>query len=83
MPKLYDYFRSSAAFRVRIALNLKGLDYQHVGVHLVKDGGQHLAPDYARLNPQRLVPALDDDGVLVTQSLAILEYLEEVHPEPP
>jgi maleylacetoacetate isomerase len=83
MLKLYDYFRSSAAYRVRIALNLKGLDYQHVGVHLLKDGGQQLAPDYARLNPQRLVPALDDGGVLVTQSLAILEYLEEVHPEPP
>jgi maleylacetoacetate isomerase len=83
MKKLYDYFRSSAAYRVRIALNLKGLDYQHVGVHLVRDGGRQLAEDYARLNPQRLVPALDDDGVFLTQSLAILEYLEEVHPEPP
>lgn len=83
MLRLYDYFRSSAAYRVRIALNLKGLDYEHVGVHLVKDGGRHLAPDYARLNPQRLVPALDDDDLFLTQSLAILEYLEEVRPKPP
>ncbi len=81
--KLYSYFRSSAAYRVRIALNLKGLDYDIVPVHLLKDGGQHRAPAYLRINSDALVPALvDDEGVALSQSLAIIEYLEEVHPAP-
>lgn len=81
--KLYTYFRSSAAYRVRIALNLKGLAWEAVPVHLVKDGGQHRKPDYLTLNPAGLVPALEDDGQVLTQSLAIIEYLDETHPEPP
>lgn len=79
--KLYTYFRSSAAFRVRIALNLKRLDYQPTFVHLAK--GEHRKPEYAAVNPQALVPTLEEDGRLLTQSLAILEYLEETHPQPP
>jgi maleylacetoacetate isomerase len=78
--RLYTYFRSSAAFRVRIALNLKGLAYDPSFVHLAK--GEHLRADYAALNPQGLVPALQVDGALLTQSLAIMEYLEEVRPQP-
>ena len=79
--KLYTYFRSSAAFRVRIALNLKGLEYEPAFVHLAQ--GDHRKPDYAALNPQALVPALIDDGQMLSQSLAIMEYLEEKHPSPP
>ena len=78
---LHGYFRSSAAFRVRIALNLKGLAYGHVPHHL-RHGGQRDS-DYLRLNPQGLVPALEDDGRVLTQSLAIVEYLNETHPTPP
>jgi maleylacetoacetate isomerase len=78
--KLYSYFRSSAAFRVRIALNLKGLTYEPQFVHLAR--GEHRRPEYGALNPQGLVPALIDDGHLLTQSLAIIEYLEEKHPTP-
>lgn len=81
--KLYNYFRSSASYRVRIALNLKGLPYEYVSVHLLQDGGQQFAPAFRTLNPDALVPVLDDDGDLLTQSLAIIEYLEETHPEPP
>jgi len=82
--KLYSYFRSSASFRVRIALAWKGLDYDYVPVHLTKGGGQQFAPEYAALNPASLVPALlEDDGSVLTQSLAIIEYLEETRPEPP
>lgn len=80
--KLYTYFRSSAAYRVRIALNLKGLDYQAVPVHLVRGGGEHRQPAYLGLNPAGLVPALEDQGQVLTQSLAIIEYLEESHPLP-
>ncbi len=80
--KLYTYWRSSAAFRVRIALNLKGLVYESVPKHLLRGGGEQRARDYLAVNPQGLVPALDHDGTLVTQSLAICEYLEEIHPEP-
>jgi len=81
--KLYTYFRSSAAYRVRIALALKGIDYEAVPVHLLRDGGEQLKPGYRAVNPQGLVPALDDGGTLLTQSLAIIEYLEETRPEPP
>ena len=80
--KLIGYFRSSAAFRVRIALNLKGIVVEHASRHLRK--GEHTAPDYVAINPQKLVPALVlDSGQVLTQSLAILEYLEETHPAPP
>lgn len=78
--KLYDYFRSSAAYRVRIGLKLKGLEYESVPVHLLKDGGQQLQSEYRAVNPSALVPALHDNGATITQSLAILEYLDEVHP---
>lgn len=79
---LYGYFRSSAAYRVRIALNLKGLAYDNHFIHLQKN--DQLAGDYARINPQQLVPTLvDDGGDQLTQSLAIIEYLDETHPEPP
>ncbi len=80
--KLYDYFRSSAAYRVRIALNLKGIDAEHAYVHL-RNGVQHGAA-YRECNPHGLVPALAlDDGHVLTQSLAIMEYLDETHPQPP
>lgn len=82
---LYAYWRSSAAYRVRIALGLKGLAYRQAPVHLVKDGGQQHAAEYRALNPQELVPLLVDDangGVRIAQSLAILEYLDEVFPVP-
>lgn len=78
--KLYTYFRSSAAYRVRIALNLKGLAYGSIPVNL--SPGEHRRPEYLALNPQGLVPALEDGGVLIGQSLAILEYLEETQPQP-
>ena len=81
--KLYTYWRSSAAYRVRIALALKGLDYESVPKHLLRDGGEQRRADYLELNPQGLVPALDDDGYLLGQSLAICEYLEEIRPAPP
>ncbi|WP_417782171.1 maleylacetoacetate isomerase [Terasakiella pusilla] len=77
--KLYTYWRSSAAYRVRIGLNLKGMAYQDVYVHLVKDGGEQLKEAYRAINPQALIPALElDDGQCLTQSLAILEYLDEI-----
>lgn len=80
--RLHSYFRSSAAWRVRIALNLKGITAEQVPRHL-RHGAQR-APDYLRLNPQGLVPALEtDDGAVLTQSLAICEWLEETHPAPP
>ncbi len=79
--KLHGYFRSSAAFRVRIALNLKGLQYEQAFVHLRK--GEQSAPAFLKLNPQGLVPALEDGPHLLTQSLAIVEYLDETHPQPP
>ena len=81
--KLYSYFRSSASFRVRIALALKGLDYDYAPVHLLQGGGQQFAAEFRAMNPAALVPVLDDDGTVLTQSLAIIEYLEETRPEPP
>ncbi len=82
MLTLHNYFRSSASYRVRIALNLKGLPYHYAPVHLLKDGGQQHSNDYQRVNPARLVPTLVDDGHAIGQSLAIIEYLDETHPEP-
>ena len=82
--KLYSYFRSSAAYRVRIALNLKGLAYETTPIHLVRDGGHNKRPEYRAVNPQMRVPALvASSGEVLIQSLAIIEYLEETHPEPP
>ena len=83
MLQLYSYFRSSAAYRVRIALELKGLPYSYVPVHLLKDGGAQHAPQYQRLNPTELVPTLvDHAGHTLGQSLAIIEYLDETQPAP-
>jgi len=83
MLKLYNYFRSSASYRVRVALNLKGLPYEYAAVHLTKGGGEQFAPAFRALNADALIPVLDDDGVVLTQSLAIIEYLDETRPEPP
>jgi maleylacetoacetate isomerase len=79
--RLYTYFRSSAAYRVRIALNLKGLPYESIPINLLK--GEQGAPGYASVNPQGRVPSLETDGAVLVQSPAILEYLDETHPEPP
>ena len=79
--KLHGYFRSSASYRVRIALNLKGLSAEHLPHHLRK--GEQRDPAYLAINPQGLVPTLEDEGAVLTQSLAIIEWLEETHPEPP
>ena len=82
--KLYSYFRSSAAYRVRIALNLKGIAYETVSVHLVKDGGYNKRPEFRAVNPQMRVPVLvTPQGDTIIQSLAIIEYLDETHPQPP
>lgn len=80
---LYGYWRSSAAYRVRIALNLKGMDYQYVPVHLVKDGGQQHSEGYHQLNPSELVPTLVHDGFVLNQSMAIIEYLESLSSDIP
>ena len=80
--KLYTFFRSSASYRVRIALNLKGLTYEQVPIHLRRGGGEQFAASYKTMNPQALVPAFENDGRILTQSLAIIEYLEERHPKP-
>jgi len=79
--KLYGYFRSSAAFRVRIALNLKQLDYETAAIHLRRN--DQTTPDYLAVNPRGLVPALGDGGRMLIQSLAITEYLDETYPDPP
>jgi maleylacetoacetate isomerase len=82
--KLYSYFRSSAAYRVRIALNLKGIAYETTSIHLVKDGGHNKRPEFRAVNPQMRVPTLIAPGnEVLIQSLAIIEYLDETHPEPP
>jgi maleylacetoacetate isomerase/maleylpyruvate isomerase len=80
---LYGYFRSSAAYRARIAFNLKGIEPELRFVHLLKDGGHQHTAEYRALYPQGLIPALAHDGHLITQSLAIIEYLDEIAPEPP
>ena len=81
--KLYTFFRSSASYRVRIALNLKGISYEQAAIHLRRGGGEQLTAAYKAINPQALVPTLEDDGRFLTQSLAIIEYLEEKYPNPP
>jgi maleylacetoacetate isomerase len=81
--KLYTFFRSSASYRVRIALNLKGIAYEQIPIHLRRGGGEQLQPAYKAINPQALVPALEDNGRILTQSLAIIEYLEEKYPAVP
>jgi maleylpyruvate isomerase len=81
--KLYSYFRSSASYRVRIALNLKNLPYDYAPIHLLRSGGEQLTPEYRKLNPDALVPTLVDGDAVLQQSLAIIEYLEETHPNPP
>ena len=84
LVKLYSYFRSSAAYRVRIALNLKGLPYEMAPIHLTKDGGHQRSPEFKALNPQMRVPALKlSSGEVLTQSLAIIDYLDEINPERP
>lgn len=83
MLTLYSYFRSSAAYRVRIALNYKGVNHDQKFIHLVREGGQQFSADYKEINPQSLVPALIQDNKIFTQSLAIIEYLEEKYPQPP
>ncbi|HET9959431.1 MAG TPA: maleylacetoacetate isomerase [Polyangiaceae bacterium] len=81
--KLHNYFRSSASYRVRIALNLKGLSYEYVSVHLSRGLGEQFAAEFRALNSASLVPVLQDGDRRITQSLAIIEYLDEIHPEPP
>ena len=81
--KLYTYFRSSAAYRARIALNVKGLPYKSVAVDLRPATSAQRRPDFLAVNPQGLVPVLEDGGVTISQSLALIEYLEEAYPEPP
>lgn len=81
-PKLYSFWRSSAAYRVRIALNLKGMDYEIIPIHLSKNGGEQMGEVYSSKNPNRLVPVFEDGQKSIHQSLAIIEYLEEVQPEP-
>jgi maleylacetoacetate isomerase len=82
MLRLYTYWRSSAAYRVRIALNLKSLAYESIPKHLLRGGGEQKQPDYLAVHPQGLVPALETPDFVIPQSLAICEYLEEIHPEP-
>ena len=82
--KLYSYFRSSAAYRVRIAFNLKGLTCEMISIHLQKEGGLNKKPEFRAINPQMRVPALElDSGDVLIQSLAIIEYVDELHPQPP
>ncbi|MGC1183229.1 maleylacetoacetate isomerase [Legionella sp.] len=79
---LYDYFRSTACYRVRIALNLKKLNYEKINIHLINDGGQHHSEEYHHINPQELVPSLQVEGHIINQSMAIIDYLDETFPNP-
>lgn len=81
--KLYDYYRSTACYRVRIALNLKNISYDKLTVHLVNNGGEQHSEQYIQLNPQSLVPTLDENGHIIHQSLAIIEYINDISPTPP
>ena len=81
--KLYTYFRSSAAFRTRIALNIKGIAYESAPIEMRAPAAAHRTPEFLAINPQGLVPALEHDGATIAQSLAIIEYLNETHPDPP
>ncbi|MFT7684819.1 MAG: maleylacetoacetate isomerase [Candidatus Azotimanducaceae bacterium] len=81
--KLYSYWRSSASYRVRICLNVKGLDWESEAIHLVQDGGQQHSEKFLKVNPSGLVPAFVDKDITLNQSLAIMEYLEELYPKPP
>jgi len=80
--KLYDYYRSTASYRVRIALTIKNISYEKIPIHLVNNGGEQHSADYLALNPQGLVPTLNENGHIISQSLAIIEYLEEICPTP-
>jgi len=82
MMQLYSYYRSSCSYRARLALNFKGIPYEYHAVHLVRNGGEQHAPEYKALNPQALVPTLIDGDFVLTQSMAIMEYLEEKQPTP-
>jgi maleylacetoacetate isomerase len=81
--KLYDYFRSTACYRVRLALSLKNIVYEKIEIHLINNNGEQHSPKYQHINPQGLVPSLDINGKILTQSLAIIDYLEELFPETP
>ncbi|HEX2549097.1 MAG TPA: maleylacetoacetate isomerase, partial [Gammaproteobacteria bacterium] len=83
MIELYNYYRSSASFRVRIALNLKNIDYKNIEIHLLHHDGEHLSADYEKINPQKLVPTLKDGNKIISQSLAIIEYLDETYQNHP
>ncbi|MCW8409727.1 maleylacetoacetate isomerase [Legionella sp. PATHC035] len=80
--KLYDYFRSTACYRVRIALNLKNIAYEKINIHLVNHGGEQHSPEYRAVNPQELVPSLEINQRVMSQSLAIIDYLDETYPNP-
>lgn len=80
--KLYDYFRSTTCYRVRIALNLKDVTYEKLSIHLINNGGEQHSQNYLQINPQGLVPCLEVDGHTISQSLAIIDYLDETIPEP-
>ncbi|MCX7117126.1 MAG: maleylacetoacetate isomerase [Legionellales bacterium] len=80
--KLYDYYRSTACYRVRIALNYKNISYESIPVHLTKNGGEHHQENYLAINPQGLIPTLNENGHILSQSLAIIEYLDEISPTP-
>lgn len=80
--KLYNYFRSSPSYRVRIALHLKGLEFEYIPVHLLNNGGEQYSPEYQKINPAKEVPSLLHEGNFISQSVAIIEYLDEVYPNP-